>query len=240
MPDTKKFTILIVDDIRTNIVLLAELLKHDYNIKVANNGFDALKIASETPKPDLIFLDIMMPGMDGYEVCTQLKNNAETKGIPVIFISAMSDEKDEEYGFQVGAIDYITKPFVPALVKARAKIHLERKNALNQLEVLLQDSIQAYTKLKETQEKLIHSEQKNAILAMAVTANHEMNQPLMIISSALDLLKIKINNPEYDAYFDKITHSVEKIESLLAQFKNIKDIHFTQYLDDVNMLDLNK
>lgn len=240
MPDTKKFTILIVDDIRTNIVLLAELLKHDYNIKVANNGFDALKIASETPKPDLIFLDIMMPGMDGYEVCTQLKNNDETKGIPVIFISAMSDEKDEEYGFQVGAIDYITKPIVPALVKARAKIHLERKNALTQLEVLLQDSIQAYTKLKETQEKLIQAEQKNAILAMAVTANHEMNQPLMVISSALDLLKIKINNPEYNSYFDKITHSVEKIESLLDQFKNIKDIHFTQYLDDVNMLDLNK
>lgn len=240
MPDSKNFTILIVDDIRTNIVLLAELLKNDYNIKVANNGSDALKIASENPKPDLIFLDIMMPEMDGYEVCTQLKNNPDTKGIPVIFITAMSDEKDEEYGFQVGAIDYITKPFVPSLVKARAKIHLERKNALNQLEILLQDSIQAYTKLKETQEKLIEAEQKNAILAMAVTANHEMNQPLMVISSALDLLKIKINNPEYNTYFDKISNSVEKIESLLAQFKNIKDIHFTHYLDNVNMLDLNK
>jgi putative two-component system response regulator len=126
-------TVLIVDDTPENVSLLEAILSADYITKTANSGKDALKIAMETP-PDLILLDIMMPEMDGYEVCKALKQNDATKGIPVIFVTALLDSGDETSGFEAGGVDYITKPVVGAIVRSRVKAHLALKEVQNDLE----------------------------------------------------------------------------------------------------------
>lgn len=121
----KKQTILVVDDAPENIDLLYLVLGSIYNIKVALNGEKALEIASNPADlPDLILLDVMMPGMDGYEVCRQLKTSSLTCKIPVIFISALSEKQDESKGFEAGAVDYIVKPVSTPIVRARVKTHL--------------------------------------------------------------------------------------------------------------------
>jgi len=122
-PEDKE-RILVVDDTPDNIHLLVAVLQADYEIMAAINGERALKIARSTTKPDMILLDIMMPGMDGYEVCRQLKNDPATSEIPVIFITAKTEVADETHGFELGAVDYITKPISPSIVRARVRTHL--------------------------------------------------------------------------------------------------------------------
>lgn len=123
----KRPTILVVDDTPANLTLLANLLKEQYRIKVANNGIKALELAATAP-PDLVLLDIMMPEMDGYEVCRRLKLDEATRKVPVIFLTAKTEVEDEELGFSVGAVDFIHKPISPPIVAARVKIHLEIKS----------------------------------------------------------------------------------------------------------------
>jgi putative two-component system response regulator len=122
-------TILIVDDTPDNIALMSGLLKDSYRVKAATNGPKAIAIAQSQPHPELILLDIMMPGMDGYEVCRQLKADPETSGIPIIFLTAKSTPEDEQRGLSLGAVDYITKPISPAIVLARIKTQLALKGA---------------------------------------------------------------------------------------------------------------
>ncbi|MBY0242789.1 MAG: two-component system response regulator [Burkholderiaceae bacterium] len=122
-----KPTILVVDDTPDNIDLLCAILEHDYRTKIAVNGERALKIANGDSKPDLILLDIMMPGMSGYDVCKQLKANPATRDIPVIFVTAMSEISDEQMGLSLGAADYITKPVSAPIVLARIKTQLAMK-----------------------------------------------------------------------------------------------------------------
>ncbi len=122
-----KYRILIVDDERVNLETLGTLLEPEYATVVARSGEQALGRAIGVRAPDLILLDIMMPSMDGYEVCRRLKANPATADIPVIFVTAMREEQDEFKGLQTGAIDYITKPFSPAIVSARIRNHLELK-----------------------------------------------------------------------------------------------------------------
>lgn len=126
-------TILIVDDARFNIQIITDILAGDYHILSASSGQEALDIAL-SHSIDLILLDIIMPGMDGYEVCRRLKIDSHTKNIPVIFISAMTEVKDETKGLEMGAIDYIFKPVNPAIVKIRVKNHLELKKYRDLLE----------------------------------------------------------------------------------------------------------
>jgi len=123
----QKQTILIVDDSPENITVLGALLRMDYSVRVATNGEKALKIVESDNPPDLILLDVMMPGMDGYEVCRRLKADLCTQNIPVIFITAKTSEEDEVKGFNMGAVDYITKPFSPVVIKARVRTHAELK-----------------------------------------------------------------------------------------------------------------
>ncbi|MBC8198720.1 MAG: SpoIIE family protein phosphatase [Desulfobacteraceae bacterium] len=132
--------VLIVDDNSINIDLLVNTLKNDYRLGIAKNGAKALEYADKY-MPDLILLDIMMPEMNGYEVCTRLKAATKTKDIPVIFITAMSEEGHKTRGFEVGALDYITKPFHAAEVKARVKTHLSLKEARDQ-EIYIASRIQ--------------------------------------------------------------------------------------------------
>lgn len=120
-------TILVVDDTPDNLTLLSNLLKKDYRVKVAISGEKALKIAYSDAPPDLILLDVMMPVMDGYEVCQQLISNPQSSHIPVIFLSAKSEVEDESKGMSLGASDYIAKPINPPILMARVKAHLAAK-----------------------------------------------------------------------------------------------------------------
>jgi putative two-component system response regulator len=122
-----KPTILVVDDTPDNLSLMRELLKGDYQVQLANGGERALKLAALSPHPDLILLDIMMPGIDGYEVCQRLKADPATRNIPVVFLTAKTEVEDEKKGLEIGAVDYITKPISPPIVLARVKIHLALK-----------------------------------------------------------------------------------------------------------------
>ena len=122
-----KRKLLVVDDAPENIQPLISTLKDDFAIQVAKNGNDAIKHATEEPQPDIILLDIMMPDMDGYQVCKYLKADDRTKDIPIIFVTALDSSEDEEKGLKLGAVDYITKPINPQLVKARVNNHLELK-----------------------------------------------------------------------------------------------------------------
>jgi diguanylate cyclase (GGDEF)-like protein len=128
-------TILIVDDTPTNIEILSEALNAEYEVLFATNGQDALNVAFDAG-PDLILLDIMMPEMDGYQVCEQLKADARTRSIPVIFVTAMDQEADEAKGLSVGAIDYLAKPIRLPIVRARVRNHLELKRYRDFLENL--------------------------------------------------------------------------------------------------------
>jgi putative two-component system response regulator len=134
----KKAKILVVDDIADNIEILFNTLQQDYAVVAAKDGVKALRIAARKPHPDLILLDIMMPNMDGYETCRQLKADPELKHIPVIFLTAMDDLEDERRGLALGAVDYLTKPFRPDLVAARVANHIELKRYRDGLEGLVE------------------------------------------------------------------------------------------------------
>lgn len=130
-------TVLLVDDEPANIEIANSILQDIYKIRVATNGARALELANQVPAPDLILLDVMMPGMDGYEVCTRLKAASQTRDIPVIFLTGQIEIDDETKGFEVGAVDYIHKPFSPAVVKARVRTHLALRGIREQLEIQL-------------------------------------------------------------------------------------------------------
>ena len=123
----ERATVLVVDDTPDNLKLMSGLLKDLYRVKIANSGEKALTIAASDSPPDLILLDIMMPEMDGYEVCRRLKRDRVTRDIPVIFLTAMTKTEDEEAGLKLGAVDYITKPISPPVVLARVETHLKLK-----------------------------------------------------------------------------------------------------------------
>lgn len=128
-----KAVILIVDDIPTNVQALALLLKEEYVIKVATGGGRALELAVQDPIPDLILLDVQMPDMNGYDVLKLLKEESTTAQIPIIFVTGKDAVEDEEYGLELGAVDYIAKPIRPSIVKARVKTHITLKQQHDQL-----------------------------------------------------------------------------------------------------------
>ena len=135
---SKKKTVLIVDDMPANIAVLRDLLKDRYKTKLATNGQRALEIAAGKELPDLILLDIMMPEMDGYEVCKHLKKDPRMREIPLIFVTAKAEASDELEGLTLGAVDYITKPFSPPIVLARVEAHLALREARQHVDSLLQ------------------------------------------------------------------------------------------------------
>lgn len=159
-------TILVVDDTPDNLVLMTNLLQDTYRVKIASNGEKALEIARSVRPPDLILLDIMMAGVDGYQVCQQLKRDPLTMHIPVIFLTSKSEVEDERRGLELGAVDYITKPISPPLVMARVKNHL----ALNAMAVFLRDQNEflEHEVTKRTLE--VNAIQDVTILAMASMA----------------------------------------------------------------------
>jgi len=145
----KKQRVLIVDDTPRNIEVLVELLQDEYIVQVATQGETALKLAFRRPHPDIILLDIMMPKMDGFEVCRRLKRDQKTQNIPVIFVTSLTENKDEVKGLELGAVDYITKPIHPELLKARLFNHLELKRHKDNLEELVDERTKELKLAKE-------------------------------------------------------------------------------------------
>jgi len=152
-------TILIIDDLAENLLVLSELLQSQYRVLAVTSGESGLRAANRLPKPDLILLDVMMPGMDGYAVLARLRENQDTHDIPVVFLTALSAAGDEERGLQLGATDYITKPIQPTLVLARVRTQLEAKQArdwlTNQNAALETEVDRRMTELKKMEQERI-------------------------------------------------------------------------------------
>lgn len=151
--DPSKPVLLVVDDTPFNIDVLRGVLASTYTIKVATHGEKALALAKSHPQPELVLLDVMMPGMDGYEVCRRLKADELTRDIPVVFVTSMSEVEDERKGFESGAVDYITKPISPPLVQARVATHLRLYRHERQLTELVRERTR---ELEETRLEIIH------------------------------------------------------------------------------------
>ena len=149
-----KSRVLIVDDEPGNIKILSNVLAQDYALSVATNGRQALEIA-RVQSPDIILLDMIMPEMDGIEVCEALKASEETKDIPVTFVTSMSDTANEERGLDAGAVDYISKPISPPIVKARVKIHIQNYLSMQFLENLLSSQTTTLDDAKDQAKSLL-------------------------------------------------------------------------------------
>jgi len=150
----EKNRLLIVDDEPTNIQILSEILQEDYILNAATSGAKALELASNQ-HPDLVLLDMMMPEMDGLAVCKALKADPATADIPVIFVTSMSDPENEERGLKVGAVDYISKPVSPPIVRARVKIHIQNYLTVKFLEGLLSDRDMSMEEAKSQAQSLL-------------------------------------------------------------------------------------
>lgn len=205
-------TILLVDDTKANVAVLVQALKENYKLGVTLNGEDALRFAREK-KPDLILLDIIMPGTDGFEVCRQLKKERDTADIPIIFITAMDDLTHKTKGFDAGAVDYITKPFDVTEVKARVKTHLTLKLAQKALEnqnAFLEEMVRERTKeLRKAQIEIINRLGKAAEYRDQDTGTHinRMSKYCRIMGKALGLPR-----EEYDRLdLASTMHDVGKI-----------------------------
>jgi putative two-component system response regulator len=204
---TKK-KILIVDDTPVNIRVLVEALKNDYKLSIATNGKVALDYAMADQPPDLVLLDIMMPELDGYEVCKRLKQKEKTKEIPIIFITAMSEERNETQGLELGAVDYIVKPINQQIVKARVRTHLELKKHRDHLSELVQEKTAEILEGKldiinrlaraaeyrdnETGMHVIRMSHYTSILAKAAGLDHMTCEKIFHAASMHDVGKIGI------------------------------------------------
>ncbi len=189
--------ILLVDDEPTNLRVLRTVLNDLYRLLFAKNGQEALQLAAEH-QPDLILLDVMMPGMTGFEVCTRLKANSQTQQIPVIFVTALRDEIDETQGFDVGAVDYITKPITPAVVRARVKTHL----SLVQAEELKKTRLQVIQRLgraaeyrdNETGLHILRMSHFSQVIALAYGLSAKRAEDLLHAAPMHDIGKIGIRD----------------------------------------------
>ncbi len=216
---SQKTSILVVDDVPRNIQTLVNILKEkDYKISTALGGEKALEMVGQS-LPDLILLDILMSQPDGFQVCKKLKASLKTKDIPIIFLSAKTDTDDIVKGFELGAVDYVTKPFKKAELLARINTHLE---------------------LRKAREEIIRLEQKNAALAVAVTANHTINQSLTVLQGNFELFQESIEKnlltEKQQRFLNRMKESIERIKTFLLEMRDSPAIHFESYLGNSNMV----
>lgn len=243
----EKPLILIVDDLPQNVQILHQILKSgEYSFAVASDGEEALKLIKKR-LPDLILLDIMLGDMDGFEVCKRLKEKPVTAQIPIIFLTARVEVEDKVHGFELGAIDYITKPFENAEVVARVHTHIQLKKSIDmirdynrQLTEIVEDMKKSYRELRDTQHERIDEEKREAVKAMVVTTNHEINQPLTLMRGYVDLLKQSMNprslTLSQKKYLDGIEKAFERIMVILENFREAAAIRFANYLPNIKMV----
>jgi putative two-component system response regulator len=198
-------TVLVVDDTPENLQVLGELLRTEYNVRAANSGANALRLAAMAPRPDLILLDVMMPGMDGLQVLAHLKADPLTREIPVIFVTAMDTPQDEERGLARGAVDYITKPLQPAIVRARVRTHLELKRARDLLRdhnaFLEAEVARRMAENQDIQDVSIHALARLAEVRDPETGNHLRRTQEYVRALALRLR----DHPRFAALLDSRT-----------------------------------
>lgn len=241
----KQNTILVVDDEPGNIDLASALLKETYKVKAATNGKLALKIAQADSSIDLILLDIMMPEMDGYEVCRQLKMADTTKTIPVIFLTAKAEIKDITRGFHLGAVDYITKPLQPDILKARVHTHI----TLRESQIALQQQVETLienAKLREDIEKLTHHDLKGPLgvilfelpkisdKAVARSIEESTNNVLSMVNNTLDIFKIEHGTYPLKPDMVDLNDLVKKAIKAVSALASKKHIHFNVHSKQQN------
>jgi len=212
--------ILIVDDAPENIRLLGTVLQQEgYKINGAKEGLQALKIAAKVI-PDLILLDVMMPEVDGFEICQRLKGNPATKDIPIIFLTAKDQLEDMVRGFQVGAADYITKPF-------------------NTLELLVR--IRTHLKLKKAEKERLQKEKLKSILELAGAVCHELVQPLQTISGLSEIMLLTINKDEpLYAKISEIRQQVKRMVEIIKKLRGITKYETKYYAGKSHIIDIAK
>lgn len=215
-----KGNILIVDDTPSNLRLLSSMLhQHGYEVRSAISGLVALK-AIERFHPDLVLLDINMPVMDGYEVCTQLKLNEKTKTIPIIFLSALGETSDKVRAFQVGGVDYITKPFQVAEVLARVENQLALRRAQLELEQAKAEALRAL------EQEQVLNRLRSEFVAMI---SHDFRTPLTSIRGFTELLRVSPQSPETHArYFNKIDTAIDHLLNLLDEVLLLGSVETSQ------------
>ncbi len=213
----EKATILVVDDTPDNLSLMSDLLSDDYIVRVANGGERAIKIVTSDRPPDLILLDIMMPELDGYEVCARLKADERTKDIPIIFLTAKSEVSDETKGLELGAVDYLTKPISPPILLARVKTHLTMKKMQDLLKdkaALLQDEVNTQTRELIERTKEIIATQDVTIHAMASLAETRDNDTGNHIRRTQFYVKLLAEKLRFNPNFSYFLNDDKTIEIL--------------------------
>ena len=215
MTELSKQTVLVVDDTAENIAVLGALLRDSHRVLAARDGETALKIANSATPPDLILLDIVMPDMDGYEVCRRLKTQAETSDIPVIFISALHDVFDKVRGFEMGGVDYIIKPIQPDEALARVNTHLSLRRLRKQLEAQNQQLQQANAEVRRALEK--EQELNELKTRFIATVSHEFRTPLTNILLSANLLE---NHSHQLTEEKKATH-LRRIQDAVRQMADL-------------------
>ena len=211
-------TILIVDDSPENLGVLSELLQPLYRVLAATSGASCLHVAGSQPLPDLILLDVMMPDMDGYTVLTWLRKSPVTRDIPVVFLTAMADAEDEEYGLQLGASDYITKPIKPALVMARVRTQLEAKQARDWLKDQ-NAALEAEVTRRMVENELTQRVSIRALAHLAETRDPETGNHILRTQSYVQRMASGLHqHPRFSSFLTR--HNID----LLAKSAPLHDI----------------
>jgi len=229
---SEKSSIFVVDDNDSNIDVLVEALGNDYDISVALDGESALEDIESHP-PSLILLDIMMPGIDGLEVCRRIKNSETLGNIPIIFLSGKDDLKSKTLGFELGAVDYITKPFQLSELKARVKTHIELKRYRDHIESLVKERTVELVKANANLEELLKNERQLTLKAQESAkaksnfinvVSHELRTPLNAIIGMNDLILSSDIDPENKEYAIIVKDSSNKLLGIINDILDFSEI----------------
>jgi two-component system cell cycle response regulator len=216
--------ILVIDDLPENVFMLQDRLENEgYEVITAYDGKSGIEKALND-LPDLVLLDVMMPGITGLEVCTTLVSNPTTSNIPIILVTAKAGAEDTKEGLEAGAYDYIKKPF-------------------NRIELLAR--VTSALKLSEATKRLIDSEKRNTFAATVVTANHKIKQPLTLMSLSLAAIKRELNKEDISKEniqkrLSYIESGIMEINDVLNQLNSIKKPIFSEYIKNIKMIEVDK